>query len=62
MKCIYISILILLMIDAQHSRIFQVQLQIQRENPVTFANIYFEGSYDGTISDAEGNFTLTKRT
>ena len=27
--------------------------------PVIHANIYFEGSYDGTISDTEGNFTLS---
>ncbi|MCD4710270.1 MAG: TonB-dependent receptor, partial [Bacteroidales bacterium] len=27
--------------------------------PIINANIYFEGSYDGTISDAEGRFELT---
>jgi len=26
---------------------------------VSYANIYFEGSYDGTISDTEGNFSLS---
>jgi vitamin B12 transporter len=30
----------------------------KKENPVMYANIYLEGSYDGTISDSSGFFTL----
>ncbi len=30
----------------------------RKENPVLYANIYLEGSYDGTISDSSGFFTL----
>lgn len=31
----------------------------KKGDAVSFANIYFEGSYDGTISDTEGNFSLS---
>jgi vitamin B12 transporter len=31
----------------------------KKGGPVISANIYFEGSYDGTISDADGHFELT---
>ncbi|TFH24111.1 MAG: carboxypeptidase-like regulatory domain-containing protein, partial [Bacteroidia bacterium] len=31
----------------------------KKGDAVSFANIYFEGSYDGTISDTEGNFALS---
>ncbi len=30
----------------------------RKGNPVMYANIYLEGSYDGTISDSSGHFTL----
>jgi vitamin B12 transporter len=58
MKYIYISLLALLIIDASAQQNISGTVTDQKGNPIMYANIYFEGSYDGTTTDSMGHFTL----
>jgi hypothetical protein len=52
-------LLALLTVSAVAQQTISGTVTDKKGTPVTYANIYFEGSYDGTISDAEGDFKLT---
>ena len=60
MRYIY-TILILLLsfnINVNAQTISGQILDYQTNKPISFANIYFNNSYNGTISDSDGNFKL----
>jgi vitamin B12 transporter len=59
MKPISTILLALLSISAVAQQTISGTVTDKRGDPVSFANIYFEGSYDGTISDTLGVFKLT---
>ncbi len=48
-----------LVMDVTAQQTISGTISDRKGNPVMNANIYFEGSYDGTTSDAEGKFALT---
>jgi hypothetical protein len=59
MRQISTILLALLSLGAAAQQTISGTVTDKRGNPVSFANIYFEGSYDGTISDTLGRFRLT---
>ncbi len=53
------SILLLVLTTSLNAQvIISGNVSDNKENAVRYANIYLEGSYDGTISDSTGHFTL----
>ncbi len=58
MRQISIILLLLAAISARSQQRISGTVTDQKGTTVISANIYFEGSYDGTISDADGHFVL----
>ncbi|MDF1575583.1 MAG: LytTR family transcriptional regulator DNA-binding domain-containing protein [Bacteroidales bacterium] len=58
MRPIYTLILILLAISASAQQQINGNITDRNGSPVSFANVYLEGSYDGSTSDTTGSFTL----
>jgi vitamin B12 transporter len=58
MRQIFILVLMLATASAGAQQTLSGRVIDHKGHAVVFANIYFEGSYDGTISDEEGNFLL----
>lgn len=58
MKHLSSIILILVSLSAGAQQSITGSVSDHKGNPIPFANIYFEGSYDGTISDTTGHFEL----
>ncbi len=52
-------LLILLTISAGAQQHITGSIIDRKGKPVSFANVYLEGSYDGTTSDTTGAFILT---
>ena len=53
------SILLLVLTTSLNAQvIISGTVSDKKENPVMYANIYLEGSYEGTISDTSGYFIL----
>ncbi len=61
MKLLCIIFLIILTASAGAQHTVSGTIANKKGQPVISANIYFEGSYDGCISDAEGHFTLSTK-
>ena len=59
MKHFSTILLMLVAISASAQQTITGTITDKKGTPVINANIYFEGSYEGTISDAEGHFELT---
>ncbi|MCD4709728.1 MAG: carboxypeptidase-like regulatory domain-containing protein, partial [Bacteroidales bacterium] len=59
MKHISTILLVLVTVSAVAQQTISGTISDKKGIPIINANIYFEGSYDGTISDAEGGFELT---
>ncbi|MCK5134571.1 MAG: TonB-dependent receptor [Bacteroidales bacterium] len=59
MRFIHIILFLFLVMDVAAQQTISGTISDRKGNPVMNANIYFEGSYDGTTSDAEGSFALT---
>ncbi len=59
MKHFSTILLVLVAISASAQQTITGTITDKKGTPVINANIYFEGSYEGTISDAEGHFELT---
>ena len=58
MRQIFTILIILTGLSATAQQSISGRVTDKRGEAVIHANIYFEGSYEGTISDAEGNFSL----
>ncbi|MFO7670791.1 MAG: carboxypeptidase-like regulatory domain-containing protein, partial [Bacteroidales bacterium] len=59
MKQISILLFLVITVHAGAQQTVSGHITDKKGVPVMSANIYFEGSYDGTISDSEGRFSLT---
>lgn len=59
MKLISTVLLVLVTVSAVAQQTISGTISHKKGKPIINANIYFEGSYDGTISDAKGRFELT---
>jgi len=57
----YFSTLILILLTLGASAQVQITGHVldRKGNPVEFANVYLDGSYDGTITDTTGAFQLS---
>jgi len=58
MKTILLILISLLAANVAGQQQLSGTITDQKGNPVAFANIYIEGSYDGTTSDTLGRFIL----
>ncbi len=58
MKTFSLILLVMVTASAFGQQTIRGSITDKKGNPVVNANIYFEGSYDGCISDAQGNFAL----
>jgi len=59
MRQIFAILIILTGLSAKAQQNISGKVTDKRGDAVIHANIYFEGSYDGTISDEEGKFSLS---
>jgi CarboxypepD_reg-like domain len=57
-RFILVSILAVLTTETIAQQSISGTVSDQKGNPVSYANIYFEGSYEGTITDTNGHFEL----
>jgi vitamin B12 transporter len=58
MKNVLLMLLGCLVVDANAQLTISGTVADRKGDPVSFANIYIEGSYEGTTSDSTGSFTL----
>jgi vitamin B12 transporter len=55
---IFLTAFILLALDATAQQEISGTIRDRKGQPIGYANIYIEGSYDGTTSDSTGHFSL----
>jgi len=58
MKCMILTMFILITLDTAAQQEISGTVRDRKGDPVGYANIYIEKSYDGTTSDSAGFFTL----
>ncbi|MDD7887454.1 TonB-dependent receptor [Flavivirga sp. 57AJ16] len=59
MKCILTSIIILISIQISAQKTINGTVFNMKNNPIVGANIYLEGTYDGSTTDEKGRFSFT---
>ena len=61
MKTIISSVLFLISINLSAQQVIRGTISDARENPLTGANVFLQGTYEGATSDTAGSFRLETR-
>ncbi len=56
---VFVSLFLIFSLDSSTQTVLKGVLKDEKDNKIPFANIYIKDSYDGTTSDALGNYIFT---